>query len=244
MKRGDLNQAITLLKNARASRVHVKAAITKAKAAAQAAPTDIYAGTAVVISCDEALAHLNDLRRATGTAARILEEADTYDLLNEINRASLIHQLERVGHRKVTDMVDEILRLREENAALKARTCSGRSQTGGFHSGGFVGVGMPKFSVKLDMSEFERSNLLAMLNGVTGKPKPVSLETATREYQEALREAAETYASRVTELLKQPGAPIKIDVTATGGFTKRYADGRMAEMIADPAIVSSIIAYE
>lgn len=239
MKREDLNQAITLLENARASRVEVKAAIAQAKAAAQAVPTDPFAGTAVVILCEEALAHLNDIRQSTGLAARLLKEADTYDLLNEINRASLIHQLERVGHRKVTDMADEILRLREETAALKAR-----ARPGGFHSGGFVGAGMPEFSVKLDMGEIERSNLPAMLSGVTGKPKPVSLDTATREYQEALREAAETYASRVTELLKQPGAPMNIDVKATGGFTKRYEDGRMVEMVADPAIVSSIITYE
>ena len=242
MKREDLNQAITLLENARASRVLAKATIAKAKAATQSIPSDIYAPAALAIFHDEALAHLEDIRRSTGLAARILKEAAKFEDMP--GRDALLNLLARTGHHKVSDMASEVLRLREETAALKARTCPGRSQTGGFHSGGFVGVGMPKFSVKLDMSEFERSQLLAMLNGVTGKPKPVSLETATREYQEALREAAETYASRVTELLKQPDAPMAIDVKATGGFTKRYEDGRLVEMVADPAIVSSIVTYE
>lgn len=242
MKRDDLNQVTHLLEAARQSRVSLKAAISKAKAATEAIPSDIYAVGALAIFHDEALAHLEDIRRSTGLAARILKEAAKFEDMP--GRDALLNLLARTGHHKVSDMASEVLRLREEITALKARACPGGAQTGGFHSGGFVGMGAPKFSVKLDMSEFERSQLLAMLNGVTGKPKPVSLETATREYQEALREAAETYATRVTELLKQPDAPMAIDVKATGGFTKRYEDGRLVEMVADPAIVSSIVTYE
>ena len=241
MKREDLNQATTLLENARVSRVHVEAAITKAKAATEAAHSDIYAVGALAIFHDEALAHLEDIHRSTGLAARILKEAAKFEDMP--GRDALLNLLARTGHHRVSDMASEVLRLREETAALKARTCPGRSQTGGFHSGGFVDREEPRFNVKLEMSEFERSSLLAMLNGAN-VPEPVSLETATREYQEALREAAETYATRVTELLKQPGAPANVDVTATGRFVKRYKDGRIVEMVAEPVNVSTTASYE
>lgn len=242
MKRDDLNQVTHLLEAARQSRVSLKAAISKAKAATEAIPSDIYAVGALAIFHDEALAHLEDIRRSTGLAARILKEAAKFEDMP--GRDALLNLLARTGHHKVSDMANEVLRLREETAALKARTCPGRSQTGGFHSGGFVGVGMPKFSVKLDMSEFDRSQLLAMLNGVTGKPKPVSLETATREYQEALREAAETYATRVTELLKQPDAPMVIEPEVGGGFESVFKDGRQVELKAAAPTVASTLRYE